>query len=282
MIEVLQPGLYSSIQDLGRFEALDSGVPVSGVMDEYAAEIANSLVGNPKDYAVMEITMMGPKLKFMEPTAIALTGADMSPLLNGKELKNNSLIIVNKRDVLSFGKLKKGFRCYMAVSGGFQCKEVLGSKSMYAGITKAGNITKGDKISINASKVLHNIQFSKLKVNVDYLDILNLEVFKGPEFDKLHHKEQQNLLTTKFSISKDNSRMGYQLKELLKNSLHPIITSPVLPGTVQLTPSGRLIVLMKDSQTTGGYPRVLQLSQTAMNVLSQKFTGQKIQFQLKA
>ena len=74
--------------------------------------------------------------------------------------------------------------------------------------------------------------------------------------------------------------MAYQLKELFKNDLKSIITSPVLPGTVQLTPSGNLIILMRDCQTTGGYPRILQLNEAALNVLSQKYSGQKIQFQL--
>ena len=74
--------------------------------------------------------------------------------------------------------------------------------------------------------------------------------------------------------------MAYQLQESLENSLEPILTSGVLPGTVQLTPSGKLIILMRDCQTTGGYPRVLQLKESAINILAQKYTGQQIRFKL--
>ena len=107
-----------------------------------------------------------------------------------------------------------------------------------------------------------------------------MEVFKGPEFEYLTLEQQAQLFNNKLTISNLNNRMAYQFKEPLKNNLNPIITSQVLPGTVQLTPSGNLIVLMRDCQTTGGYPRILQLKETSINVLSQKMTGQTLQFKL--
>ena len=107
-----------------------------------------------------------------------------------------------------------------------------------------------------------------------------LKVHKGPEFDRLSISEKENLFSQEFTISKENNRMAYQLSEAVQNNLTPIITSLVLPGTVQLTPSGKLIILMRDCQTTGGYPRVLQLNDKAINILSQKFTNDKIRFTL--
>ncbi|MGC6429445.1 MAG: biotin-dependent carboxyltransferase family protein [Jejuia sp.] len=274
--------MYSTILDFGRFGALDNGVPICGVMDERAARLANALLGNSEDAAVMEITLVGPKLKFTKSTVIVLTGADLTPLINGKSTMHNSLLSVQSNDILSFGSLRKGVRCYLAVSNGFKTEKVLGSRSMYSGITKTRTITKGDSIKFGNPKVLNINQFSKLKVDETYIDSNELEVFEGPEFEFLSKDEREHLLTKTFSISKDNSRMGYQLNETLQNKLESIITSPVLPGTVQLTPSGKLIVLMKDCQTTGGYPRVLQLSEDAISVLSQKSTGQNIKFCLRA
>ena len=94
----------------------------------------------------------------------------------------------------------------------------------------------------------------------------------------LRNEEKEALFQKEFSIDQNNNRMAIQLKEELINNLDPIITGPVLPGTVQLTPSGKLIVLMRDCQTTGGYPRVLQLSSSGMDVISQKATGGKVIF----
>lgn len=280
MIEVISAGIYTSIQDLGRFGHQDKGVPVSGVMDERAARIANGLLGNPETSAVLEMTMVGAKLKFNSDTAIALTGADISPEVNGQSIKNNTFVSIKAGDILSFGKIKKGFRGYLAILGGFQSAGVLDSKSMYARITTAVTLKKGTTLKIPTSKISNENRFSNIKINEDYIGNRVLEVFKGPEFDKLSLQEQNKLFSKAFIVSKNNSRMGYQLEGILKNNLKPIITAPVIPGTVQLTPSGKLIVLMRDCQTTGGYPRVLQLSKMAINSLAQKFTGEKLEFKL--
>ena len=107
-----------------------------------------------------------------------------------------------------------------------------------------------------------------------------IEVYKGPEFGELTQLQQEELFTKTFMVSKDYNRMGYRLDYSIKNDLTPIITSLVQPGTVQLPPSGQLIVLMRDGQTAGGYPRVLQLSESAINSLSQKKLGDQFSFLL--
>ena len=150
---------------------------------------------------------------------------------------------------------------------------------MYSGITKQVCIKKNDSLSINPNKT-NTISNSVLKTKASQFSSEVIQVFKGPEFELLNLDQQELLLSETFTISKNNSRMAYQLEETLDNSLEPIITSLVLPGTVQLTPSGKLIVLMRDCQTTGGYPRVLQLKESSINVLSQKFTDAKVKFKL--
>ena len=114
-----------------------------------------------------------------------------------------------------------------------------------------------------------------------HLEQPTLEAFRGPEFDQLSATQQEQLTHTIFTVSKNNNRMAYQLEPLLKNTLQPIITAPVLPGTVQLTPKGNLIVLMRDCQTTGGYPRVLQLTAASINKLAQKSIGKPLKIRLK-
>lgn len=280
MVKVVKPGFYTTIQDLGRFGYQDYGVPVSGAMDHYSARFANALLNNDKNDAVLEITMTGPNLEFLCHTSICISGADMSPMLNDLSIKLNTITVVKPNDILSFGKLNQGFRGYLAVSGGFQTELKLKSRSMFKNITTKFKIETNDSLAVNESRQNETNKNAILKYNSKIFDSNCLEVFKGPEFELLSSLQQNQLFLQNFTISNLNDRMAYQLKELFKNDLKSIITSPVLPGTVQLTPSGNLIILMRDCQTTGGYPRILQLKEAALNVLSQKYSGQKIQFQL--
>lgn len=280
MVKILKPGFYSTIQDRGRFGFQDYGVPYSGVMDTYAASVANMLLGNNENAAVLEMTMTGPTLQFNCDTTMCLSGADMSPMLNGFPIENNKPIQITENDVLSFGKLNDGFRSYLSVSGGFKIEKIMQSRSMFKGVTNHYVIVKRDELPIKEHVEPLLNKNASIKFNNKYLQSNIVEVFKGPEFDKLSQEQQDALWTQQFTISKDNNRMAYQLAQPLENNLESIITSLVLPGTVQLTPSGKLIILMRDCQTTGGYPRVLQLKESAMNIMAQKFTGNKIYFKL--
>lgn len=280
MVRVIKSGFYTTIQDLGRVGYQDYGVPISGTMDHYSAQFANALLNNDKNDAVLEITMTGPTLEFHCHASICISGADMSPKLNDSSIKLNAAIVVKPNDIVSFGKLNYGFRSYLAVYGGFQTDLKLKSRSMYKTITDKFKIEAHDELAVNESQHNESNKNAILKYNSKIFNSNNLEVFKGPEFELLTPHQQDQLTRQEFTISSLNDRMAYQLKELFKNNLKSIITSPVLPGTVQLTPSGNFIILMRDCQTTGGYPRILQLKETAINVLSQKYSGQKIQFLL--
>ena len=280
MVKVIKPGFYTTIQDLGRFGYQDYGVPVSGAMDHYSAQFANALLNNNENDAVMEITMTGPTFEFQCHTLICISGADLSPKLNDLNIKLNSVIAVKPNDILSFGKMNYGFRSYLAVSGGFKTEIKLRSRSMYKNITSKLKIDANDHLMINEFNQTKTNKHAALKYNSERFGSNILEVYKGPDFELLTTVQQDQLFNKKFTISNLNNRMAYQFTELFDNNLKPIITSPVLPGTVQLTPSGNLIVLMRDCQTTGGYPRILQLKETSINLLSQKMTGQALQFKL--
>lgn len=278
MIKVLKSGFLTTIQDLGRTGYQKYGVPYSGAMDGYAASMANMILGNKQEDAIMEITMTGPTLQFHNYTYICISGANMSPKLNNENILLDKVIPVKLGDVLSFGKLNSGFRCYLAVLGGFQTEMVMQSRSMYPGITKQHKIEENTILHLEEATHTFPNQHASIRIVKSYLTSEEIDVYEGPEFNMLSKEQQEQLTSHSFTISKDNNRMAYQLNESLSNQLEPIITSSVLPGTVQLTPSGKLIVLMQDCQSTGGYPRVLQLKETAINVLAQKFTGQSISF----
>lgn len=282
MIKVLKPGLYTSIQDFGRMGFQHYGVPCSGVMDKKAASMANLLLGNHIDDAVLEITMIGPVLQFAADTCIVISGAELKAKLNSSSIKLNKVIRVKANDVISFGKRVEGARSYLAVYGGFNTETVMNSKSMYQNVTSRFVVHKNDKLPIAKFLKVREEHYASIRFGSAYIRSNDIEVFRGPEFELLTQEQQEALFVKAYAISKHNNRMAYQLNERLENDLKPIITSPVLPGTVQLTPSGKLIILMRDCQTTGGYPRVLQLSEDAIHTLAQKFTGQTIQFKLNS
>jgi biotin-dependent carboxylase-like uncharacterized protein len=276
----MRSGFYSTIQDYGRLGCAKYGVPLSGAMDAYSSRFANALLGNSLDCATMEITMTGPTLQFLKPTCIAISGADIQPEVNGKKVLMNSILPIRADDVLSFGRLMQGFRCYLAIKSGFLTQQVFNSRSMYTNLTDQSIIKAGDKIEYN-SKTQSIASNASVKYNPLTLNETVIECYRGPEFKMLNAQLVKRILNQGFKVSNQNSRMAYQLESQIENDLSPILTSPVLPGTIQLTPSGKLIVLMRDAQTTGGYPRVLQLTENAINILSQKSTGKHIKIRLK-
>ncbi len=278
MIKVIDPGFYTSIQDLGRFGAQNFGVPISGCMDQCSADIANKIIGNNSLEALIELTMTGCCLKFENNTTIAITGSDMSPKLNGLSIDMFSAIEVKYGDILSFGRIKYGFRTYIAFRGGINSEKVMESKSMYVGLTKNFKISKNDVIYLNDSNPLLNKKHEPSLKKLILSD--EIECYKGPEYSKLTAQNKQKLLSTQFSISNNHNRMGYVLDQKIKNTIKPIITSHVMPGTVQLTPGGDIIILMRDSQTTGGYPRILQLTNKGIDFVAQKKTGSLIKFSI--
>ena len=279
MIAILHPGIYCSVQDQGRFGHTKIGVPQAGCADTYAAKMANALLKNHEKDALIEITFGQGEFKFTSDTYICLTGGDFSPKLNGKLIKMQSVYLIKKDSVLSFGKRVYGARVYLSVQGGIQTKTVYGSRSFFDGITQQ-KLGKGAMLPILPIQKYADNNFSRVRVSEKHFTTIYLPCLKGPEFFKLN-QEQQRKLFTPFSISDDNNRVGYRLKESLENNLSSILTSAVLPGTVQLTPSGKCIILLQDCQVTGGYPRILQLSEIAIARVSQKITGDKIQFILE-
>ncbi len=278
-VEVISPGLYSTIQDAGRIGFRKYGVPVSGVMDEQSTSLSNHLLNNPEKSAVMEITMMGPKLKFSSSALIAITGANISPAINGDSVPLNKALQVKKNDILSFGTLKVGTRCYLSVKNGFQTKVVMSSRSYYAPITENSMIKKGDKIPIESYEPKVD-SFSAVKVNSTLFTLSKLRCDLGPEFELLSGEDKGSIFHKELVVTRDNNRMGYRLEgaQLKFPSDYNMLTSSVLPGTVQLTPSGNLIVLMKDCQTTGGYPRILQLTRSSLSILAQKKANDIVSF----
>ena len=275
MIEVLDSGYHITVQDSGRFGLSKYGIPSAGSMDYVSACNANSLAGNSNNEAVFEITMMGGSFLFKTDISVAISGAIFEINLNNKSIKNSSRIDIKKGDVLNFGKALRGFRIYLAISGGFKLKSVLNSTSFFENITSESIVKKGDKFILLRKKKQENVNI----INSEFIFDNKIEVFRGPEFNLIDENDIK-LLNEDYFIVSSNNRMGYFFENGLSVNNFSIITSPVIPGTIQLTPSGKMIALMRDGQVTGGYPRILQMNNNSLSVLSQKKQGDKIKFKL--
>ncbi len=280
MIKVLSSGFFTSVQDEGRFGYGKFGVPISGAMDKYSAKLANHILSNEDNDALLEITLGTCKLLFNEQTIISITGADFSPKINNHKVLLNSTIKIQQGDVLTFNKPTFGVRCYLAVKGGFQTEVVLKSRSFYSGITPQNRLKKKDELPYKPYAISLMKSLSSVKVQATNFKSTTIEVYTGPEYNLLNALPKEQFSKTLFTISKENSRMGYRLQEHIENDLGSLLTSAVLPGTVQLTPSGKLIILMRDCQITGGYPRILQLTESSINNLAQKTTGDTFTFKI--
>jgi biotin-dependent carboxylase-like uncharacterized protein len=281
VIEIISDGLYTTIQDLGRYGYRRFGVPLSGAMDSYSARLANRLLGNTNREALMEITHIGPVLYFTQKTEIAITGAGFSPTINNEQFPLNTRTFVPENSTIKFGLPGYGLRAYLAVLGGFNSEKTLNSYSQYQGITKKDTLEKGDRLSIALFEGFQSKVTASVKVPKSHFTNESIVVYPGPEFRGLPETIQKKITESKLTIDSQSNRMAYLLKGWESFSAKEIITAPVQPGTVQLTPSGQSIVLMRDAQTTGGYARVLQLPENSINLLAQKKAGDSVVLQIK-
>lgn len=280
MIEVLKPGLQSSLQDGGRYGYRSYGVPWSGPMDNYSAGFARELVHNDASTTLLEFYQKGPKLKFDKATIIAVTGFNFELLIDGEshplfianQVKKGQVVEIKSKAATNFG--------YLAIAGGIDAEQRLGSSSYCMGITDQLRLQKGQELKFYDSDLSLSKLNARLKPDPDLFSTTSLKVMKGPEFELLPPEQQKILMEQRHKLSRSISRMGYRFRANSKLGLEGILTGPVQAGTVQLTPSGELIVLMRDAQTTGGYSRVLQLLPEEISVLAQQLPGTALTFTL--
>lgn len=281
----LKSGLLTSIQDFGRSGHQEFGVPVGGAMDKRAAEIANLLVEKKRNAPVLEITMIVPQIEISGACQIALTGADLSPKLNNRPVKMWETLTISEKSVLSFGRNISGCRSYLAFRGDWNLKAWMGSFS--AASTDSKSVTPDSVFGKNdvlegrgLSPVSKKIFPEKYRFKTD--NSLTVNVLKGPEFDLFTKKEIDFFLNNKFKISNNANRMGYRLSQKIKNFKQKkgIISSGIIPGTIQITNAGQPVILMRDAQTTGGYPRIGNVISEDLDRLAQMKPGDEISFEM--
>lgn len=279
ILEILKTNPGSSIEDQGRIGLGKWGIPISGAMDRRSFDWINHLLKNKSNSAVIEIMQPGFSCHFDSYTTIGLAGAKAEIKKNG-QLISHRIIPIQPGDELVIGKFIIGNILYLGVDQGFQTENVLSSRSFYPKITSFKMLSKGDKIPYFSNQSPRKETYSSAKINTKWFEDEALEVYPGPDFEELSKESQSQLLHSRFTISSLSNRMAFQLEELLPNSIPERMTAPVYPGTVQLTSGGKLLILLRDAQVTGGYPRIFQLSEKSTTQIAQKKAGEQVQFYL--
>ncbi|WP_288369255.1 biotin-dependent carboxyltransferase family protein [uncultured Algoriphagus sp.] len=281
LASILKTGPGTKIRDLGRIGFAEYGIAQAGPLDQSAYLWVNHLLRNHPNEAVLEITQPGFSIRFDAPTLICLAGAKAQVVLNGKEAGSSGLIPILEGSKLEIGNFELGSILYLGIKWGFQSPSWLGSRSYSTGISDQDFVKKGDSIPYFTNHETTTIHtFSQANWDYKYLTESAIRVCEGPEFSQLPEREKEKIIGREFTISTLKNSMAIQLEEPFPNQLSEIYTAPVYPGTIQLTPGGKIICLLSDAQVTGGYPRILQIHEDDTRILAQKRSGNRIKFKL--
>ena len=283
IFEVIQPGAYTTVQDRGRFGFQQFGVPICGVVDSFAYRVANALVGNFQDQAVLEATILGPTLKVSDQGLIAVTGGNLSPVLNNTPLPMWESVAIHPEDILQFKGIKSGCRAYIAVAGGIDVPIVMGSRSTYVagkiGGTGGRPLAAGDRLNKGQGTGKAGIQVSPDLIPT-YSDDIEIRVILGPQDDYFSDGIEKFLSST-FKVSTKADRMGYRLEGdpiTHRGGVDKsIISEPSVPGGIQVPPDGQVIVLLVE-QTVGGYTKIGTVISPDIGKVGQTKPGNRIHF----
>jgi antagonist of KipI len=286
-LKIVSPGMLTSVQDLGRRGYQRFGIPVSGAMDAPALRVANILVGNRENAAGLEATVMGPTIRILTDTTIALAGADLGASLDGNPIPSWQSVTAPAGSTLSFGSPKDGIRGYIAVAGGIDVPMLMGSRSTYMkggfGGYQGRAILAGDIIKTLKPRVELNSNGITLPAELmpfEYGHNHNVKVVMGPQDDAFSLESKTAFLSSEYGISVQSDRMGYRMEGPAVKHLvgADIISDATALGSVQIPGDGNPIILMADRGTTGGYTKIATVVGPDLSLLAQSMPGDKVRF----
>lgn len=282
--EVIHPGLCTTIQDLGRYGYQEYGVPVSGAMDDYALRIANILVGNEVREACLEITLTGLRLKVLEDSTIALTGADMGAMINNCSIVPWQAITVRTGDIISFPRVQNGCRSYLAIGGGVAVPKIMGSRSTYIKSGIGGFAGRPLRSGDYLSRYVTNSQIPAWKLSNEYIPIysnpVEIRVLLGPQDDYFTKDGINTFLGSEYTVSIEADRVGYRLQgsKIAYKATTDIVSDGIPQGAIQVPGDGLPIVLLADRPTVGGYAKIAVVISVDIPKLAQAKPGDRVSF----
>ncbi len=279
MIEVIDPGALTTVQDLGRPGWAHLGVPRSGAADTRSLRLANRLVANPEAAAALETTLVGPKLRLTVPAVVALTGASVDARAGGRPLAMNAPVYLRAGETLIVGPALDGLRTYVAVRGGLACALTLGSAATDL-LTGLGPrpLRAGDRLAVGPSP--------QAQPDVDVAPVAapvaapTLSLIFGPRADWFTAAARDRLTGSPYTVSDTSNRVGVRLvgPRLERRRDGELKSEGLVAGALQVPPNGRPILLLCDHPTTGGYPVIAVLASRDLPAAGQLRPGQEVSF----
>jgi antagonist of KipI len=297
-ISIIKPGLLSTVQDMGRYRYLSQAVPISGAMDELALRLSNKAVGNDDNDATIEFTYADASFKAETPILIAYSGDGAFLVYNDELMPAEKPLFFSAGSVIRLINNPIGVRTYLAVAGGWDVPDVMESKSTYltAGfggfrgrrLQKADVLVSGTILNEVSNKILNqlierSLTYPNWCISRDSLlpeKRQKIRVVLANEICWFDATSILSFLTSTYTIDLRSNRMGYHLsgKPLVKKVKNELLSTAVTPGTIQVTGSGDLVILMADCQTTGGYPRIAHVAAVDLPLCAQLKPGDSIEF----
>lgn len=285
-IRVLKSGMMTTVQDLGRTGYQSQGFSVSGVMDVRSFKIANLLLDNPENEAVLEFSLIGPTLQFTSETIIAITGGDFQPTINGEVAPMYTAIYMNKGDILKFGSARTGSRGYLAFSSYLDVPVVMGSRSTNMkcsiGGFKGRKLQEDDYIGFRIKRrYLPFFLSRKLEGDTFEEEEVTLRVVMGPQDKKFSRQGIDTFLGSEYLVTSDFDRMGCRLEGpfIAPKETADIISDGIAFGAVQVPSHGKPIILLSDRQTTGGYAKIATVVSVDIPRLVQRKPDHRVRFE---
>jgi biotin-dependent carboxylase-like uncharacterized protein len=286
--EVIEPGILTTIQDLGRYGFSQFGVPPSGALDAFSMKISNLLVGNSEQDACLEITLVGLKMRALKEVVISTTGGDLSPTLNGEPLEMWRTHLLVQDDVIAFKKVSAGCRAYLSAGGGFLVSKMMGSSSTYLsgkfGGMEGRPLRRGDVLYTSNKSSLDTlgIRFPK-----DWVPPLEKEVFlrviPGPQDHHFTEKGLQTLTSSSYEVTRQCDRMGVRLEgpgiERRPDVDESIISEGFISGAIQVPGDGKPIIVLTEL-VTGGYTKIATIISADLSRVAQLKPGDRVKFKL--
>ena len=278
------PGVLTTIQDEGRYGYEQFGMSPAGPMDLKAFRTANLLVGNDPGESALEATVLGPTLRFDQSNVIAVTGADMVPVLNGQPCPMYQAVAVKAGDQLRLGAAKTGCRSYLAFAGGLDVPQVMGSRATalqnQVGGYQGRKLAKGDQVGFRApNTALAAPRIAPVPAPTG--KEVTIRVILGPQDDMFTKEGINAFLSQPYTVSKDFDRMGCRLEGAViqHKTDGNIISDGMVTGAIQVPTSGQPIIMLAERQTVGGYTKIATVISADLPLVGQRKTGDVIRFQ---
>jgi len=285
--EILEPGILTTIQDLGRYGFSRFGVPPSGALDAFSFRVGNLLVGNGEREAGIETTLMGLKIRALREAVIAITGGDLSPSLNEEPLEMWRTHLLVKGDVIAFKRVRSGCRAYLAVSGGFVVPKIMGSCSTYLsgnfGGLEGRKLRRGDILCTpDTSTALDKLG---LRFPTEWIPSpgkeISLRIIAGPQDHHFSEKGIQTFNSSSYQVTPQSDRMGVRLEgpkiERRSDVEESIISEGLISGAIEVPGDGKPIIILTEL-VTGGYTKIATIISADLPAVAQLKPGDQVRF----